>query len=377
MKNRKPIALALTLATSSLVWVVPSTINAQIHVDVPNALAAMKAADWPKAKGLFDVVIKRDGPGGKEKFGGQFGVIWYNKGYTELQLARIAAKGGTEKDLEKAQTLYAESKASFEQCRQFPDDKKGENTYFFKSLLYIGQCQQAMRQFDSAIESYKKFIKDRDPKKVGKDSYAIGMFNINMAICHFRLEQPKLREGITYYETALKNKDKQNRAYLVPNAAIVSAFKDFAAGAIKLKNEKILVDFVNSNRGVLTLDPYQMYQFIPFFRKYAAEAFSVGMEEAAFTLYALIPGSIESKEDISDYEKDLVGYNRAFIRDGFFNQNAVQPVEQIRKDLDHVTKALKKGEPHELLALRSLAFTHESEGYVRGAYNAYKSMEKY
>jgi len=377
MKNRKPIALAVTLATSSLVWVAPSTANAQIDVDVPNALAAMRAADWTKAKALFDVIIKRDGAEGKAKFGGQFGVIWYNKGYTELQLARIAAKGGTEKDIEKSQALYAESKSSFEQCRQFPTDKKGENIYYFKSLLYIGQCQQAMRQFEPAITSFKKFIKDRDPQKVGKDTYPIGMFNINMAICHFRLEKPKLKEGITFYETALKNKDNPNRFYLVPNAAIVSAFKDFAAGAIKIKNETILVDFVNSNRGVLTLDPYQMYQFVPFFRKYAAEAFSVGMEEAAFTLYALIPGSVESKEDIADYEKDLLGYDRPVIRDRFFNQNAVQSVEQVRRDLEHVTKAIRKGEPHELLALRSLAFTHESQGYVRGAYNAYKSMEKY
>jgi len=120
-----------------------------------------------------------------------------------------------------------------------------------------------------------------------------------------------------------------------------------------------------------------MYQFIPFFRKYAAEAFAVGMEEAAFTLYALMPGSIETKEDLSDYDKDLTGFNGSFIRDSFLNQNAVQSVDQIRKDLKSVTKAISKGDPHELLALRSIAFTHENEGYVRGAYNAYLSMEKY
>ncbi len=378
MKKRTPIKLALTLASSSLVWVAPHSASAQIDVDVPKALAAM-GKDWPAAKVIFDKIIERDGPTGKAKFGAQFGSIWYNKGYTELELARIAARDGTAGGKEKAKALFAEAKKSFEQCRTFPNVKgeKGENIYYIKSLLYLGQAEQGMNQFAPAIANYKKFVKDRDPEKVGKDQYPLGMFNINMAICHFKLEKPKLSEGITYLETALKNKDKKSRAYRVPNTAIVSAFKDFAAGAIKIKNEKILIDFVNNNRGVLTLDPYQMYQFIPFFRKYAAEAFAVGMEEAAFTLYALMPGSIESKEDISDYEKDLIGYNRPFIRDGFINQNAVQSVDQIRRDLDNVTKALRKGEPHELLALRSLAFTHENEGYVRGAYNAYKSMEKY
>jgi len=76
---------------------------------MPNALAEMKANQWAKAKVLFDKVIERDGPSGKEKFGGQFGVIWYNKGYTELQLAR-QAKG----DPDKALGFYEEAKQSFE-----------------------------------------------------------------------------------------------------------------------------------------------------------------------------------------------------------------------------------------------------------------------
>ena len=368
MNTRKPIALALTLATSSLVWIAPTTANAQIDVDVPNALAAMRATEWQKAKALFDKIIKRDGPNGKANYGGQFGVIWYNKGYTEVQLARLAAK----EDENKSQAFYKEAIASFEECQNFPDDAKGKNVFFNKSLLYKGQAEQGLDQFESAITSYKKFIKDK-----GKDSYSVGMFNINMAICHFRLEKPKLAEGITHLKAALKNKNSPNRFYQVPNAAVVASFKDFAAAAIKLENEKILVDFVNNNRGILVLDPYQMYQFVPFYRKYAAEAFAAGMQEAAFTLYSLTPDSIESKEDIKVYEKNSAGYKGAIVRDRFLNKNTTQSVNQIRKDLDKVTKEIQKGEPHELLALRSLAFTYESEGYIRGAYNAYKSLEKY
>ncbi len=386
MKKSKPIILAFTLTISTIVGVTPQSAFGQtIDVDVPNALAAMKGNEWEKAKVLFDAIIARDGASGKKKYGGQFGFIWYNKGYTELQLAKKAAKaapsGGTVEEVEAALApsvaMFTEAKTSFETCRTFPTDKKGENVNFFRALLYKGQSEQGLKMYAEAVASYKKFIKDRDPEKVNKDVYPVGEFNINMAICHFRLETPDLAGGILYFETALKNKDKDNKLYLVPNPAIVSAFKDFAAGAIKLKEEKVIIDFVNANRGTLTLDPYNMYQFIPFFRKYAAEAFSVGMEEAAFTLYALMPGSIEASEDIADYERDLVGFDKDYVSDVFLDKNAVQSVSQIRRDLEHVKASIRKGEPHELLALRSLAFTHENEGYVRGAYNAYKSMEKY
>ncbi|MGJ8655345.1 MAG: tetratricopeptide repeat protein [Akkermansiaceae bacterium] len=373
MKNRKSITLAVTLAGSALVGIMPQTVSAEIGEDVPAAIAAMQDKDWAQAKGLYDKIIKENGERGKALYGGKFGFIYYNKGYTELQLAKQIAGAGGKKNLEQSKKMYEAAKQSFNMCRKFPTDDKGENQFFFKALLYLGQAEQALNECKEAIAHYKKFIADRDPEKRGEDTYHIGMFNINMAICHFKLEKPALAEGLVYYETALKNKDKMR----VPDAAIVSAFKDFAAAAIVDNKEKMMVDFVNNNRGVLTLDPYQMYQFIPFFRKYAAEAFSKDMVDGAFTLYALMPGTIETEEDLSVYDKDLIGYTRAGVADGFINRNARQSVGQIQGDLKHIQKSIKDGEPHELLALRSLAFTHESEGYVRGAYNAYKSMENY
>jgi len=373
MKNKKSIALALTLAGSGLVGIMPQMASADIGVDVPAGITAMRAGDWAKAKALFDGVVKQYGKTAKGSFGGKFGIVYYNKGYTELQLAKQLKAAGGDANLKNANKMYAASKASFKGCRDFPTDKKGVNTYFFRALLYLGQVEQALGQYKEAITNYKKFLADRDPEKRGDDQYQIGMFNINMAICHFKLKKPALAEGLTYYETALKNKDRLR----VPDAAIVTAFKDFASAAIVDKKEAMLVDFLNNNRGLLTLDPYQMYQFIPFFRKYAAEAFKVEMVDAAFKLYAMMPGTIETQEDLMVADQDLIGYEGKIVADGFINRNARQSVTQIQRDLKNIKKSISSGEPHELLALRSLAFTHESEGYVRGAYNAYKSIEHY
>jgi len=372
MKNRKSITLAITLAGSALVGIMPQTVSADIGEDVPAGIAAMQGKKWAEAKGLFDRVVKNYGDRGKALFGGKFGIIYYNKGYTELQLGKKLTSAGGEKALEQAIEMFNAAKESFTQCRAFPTDAKGENVYYVKALLYLGQAEQSLNECKSAIANYKKFLAERE-KQQKKDSFHPGMYHINMAICHFKLEKPALAEGLVYYETALKNKDKMR----VPDAAIVSAFKDFAAAAIIEKKEKMLVDFVNNNRGILTLDPYEMYQFIPFFRKYAAEAFSKDMLNAAFTLYALMPGTSETAEDLSVFDKDLIGYTRPGVADGFINKNARQSVVRIQNDLKHIQKSIKAGEPHELLALLSLAATHEGEGYTRGAYNAYKTMEKH
>lgn len=372
MKNRKSITLAITLASFALVGIQQNA-SADIGEDVPAGIEAMKEKNWAEAKKLFDRVIKNYGGRGMALYGGKFGIIYYNKGYTELQYAKQLKSAGGVDALAKAAELNEAAKKSFTECRKFKSDAKGENTYYFKALLYLGQAKQALGEYDAAISTYKKFLADRDPEKKGADTYHVGMYNINMAKCHFKQDKPALAEGLVYYENALQNQEKLR----VPDAALVSAFKDFASATIKEKKEKMLIDFVNNNRGALVMDPHKMYQFIPFFRKYAAEAFSNDMLNAAFTLYALMPGTTETVEDLRNLENDFVGLDRPVVADAFINRNARQSVTQIRNDLKRIEKSIKDGEPHELLALRSLAFTHEGEGYVRGAYNAYKTMEKH
>jgi len=366
------MVLALALSGSCLVGVLPQNAHANLEEDVQGGEAAMRNRKWPEAKVFFDRAIANFGEKGPASFGPKFGLIYYMKGYNELQYAKQLLDLKNEEAAANAKELLNAAKESFTKCRELPSNDKGVNPQHNKCMLYLGQAQQHLGEYKEAIESYQTFLQGRK-KQRNKDKYHAGMYQINMAICHFRLEEPALAVGSVYYENALNNKDK----LFVPDAAIVSAFKDFAAGAIKLKEEKLLIDFINKNRGTITLDPYQMYQFIPFFRKYGAEAFSKNMVDAAYNLYALMPGTPEAFEDIAVVEKNLAGFNRPIVADGFINKNARQSVERVRKDLEYIQSSMQKGEPHELLALRSLAATHEQEGYIRGAYNAYKTMELY
>jgi len=374
MNKKKSITAAAMIAGASIVGMFPASVHAQdINIDMPAAIAAMKSGKWEEAQALLQRVTDTYGERAKSLYGGKFGAIYYDKGRMEMKIAAKLKSAGGDDNLAKAEQFYVKAKESFTNCRKFPTDEIGVNKYYFLCLLYWGQAEQQLGEYKEAIAHYLKFVKDRDPKKEGKDKYNIGMYNINMAICHFKQEKPLLAEGLVFYENALENKDK----YKLPDAAIVSAFKDFAGASIKDNKEQMLVDFVNKNRAAITLDPYKMYQFTPFFRKYASEAFSKNMVKGAFALYALMPGTMETLDDLTVRKASLVGYKFPYVSDNFINPNDKMQVNQVRNDYDHVKSAAKSGDPHELIALRSLAFTHESEGYVRGAYSAYEMLELY
>ncbi len=368
MKKRKSIKVAAIIASTSFMAMAPLIVNGQdISVDMPAAIKAMKSGQWEVAQATLQRVTDTYGPRADTLYGGKFGNIYYDKGRMEMKIAANFKSAG---DFPNSLKFYNMAKESFGDCRRFPTDEKGVNRYYNKAILYWGQTDQALERYEEAIASYDKFIAERDK---AKDSYNVGMHNINQAICHFKLTPAKLDKGLVFLETALKNKEK----YKLPDSAIVSAFKDFAAAAIRVKKEQMLVDFVNNNRAAITLDPYKMFQFTPFFRKYASQAFSKNMTEASFALYALMPGTTETLDDLAIRKESLLGYKNSGLVDSKINPNDKISVSQLKKDYDFIKASAKSGDPHELLAFRSLANTHETEGYPRGAYAAYEMLELY
>lgn len=366
------MTIAAAITSAVCVGSFPTTVNAQddIGVVVPKAFAAMKAHKWEEAQALLAQVTNQYADRGQRLFGGKFGSLYYNKGFCELKIAGKFQNAGGEENIKKANEFYEKAKASFEKCRSIPSDQKSENTYHNKCLLYWGQAEQALGNYQEAIKQYKKFVEVRDKRK---DSYNIGMYNINMSICYFRLEKPNLPEGINFLETAMANKER----HFIPDAAVVQSFQSLAQAVIKTKKKKVLIDFVNKNRSSITLNPNQMYQFTPFFMKLGSEAFDQGMMDVAFTLFGLMPGSGETEQDIKMHQDNVLGFKRPEVRDFFFKGAAPVQPKQLERDYGRVTTADSVGDPHEIHALRSLAFTHEDTGYIRGAYGAYKQLELY
>ena len=367
MKTHHSLTMAITLAGASLVGMAPNQVSAlEIQEAVPLGIKAMRESQWEQAQAIFaEVVGTYAGDRSKRLFGGRFGVIYYNKGFSELKIAGSLERLGGEENAAKAVEYYNLAKQSFADCYTVPSDSKGKNLYHKKSLLYKGQAQQALGEYQNALDSYKKFIAEREVR----DKYSPGMFNINLAICHFKLEKPLVKEGIGFFETALKNKERWN----TPNAAIVSAFQALTKAVITSKNERALVDFLNQNRSAITLRPYQMVQFGPFFQKLATEALAADMQEASFNLFALIPGTEVAMSDLGILKEKLALYPRSGIKDGL----DLIYKEQIAKWYKDLRTKDRAGDPPEVLALTALAFTHESSGNIRGAFAAYEQLELY
>lgn len=363
MKTHHFLTMALSLASASLVAFAPNQVQAQdIQEAVPLGIQAMRDGQWEKSQGIFAKLAETYASKGKRMFGGRFGIIYYNKGFSELKLAAQMKSAG---NLDKANEYYALAKESFDNCYKYPSDDKGKNAYHKKSLMLKGQVCQSFNEAAEAIELYKKFLKEREKH----DNYNPGMFNINMAICHFKLENPKIKEGITYFETALKNKVR----WQTPDVAIVSAFQSLTQAVIVADNERAMIDFLNQNRSAITLKPFQMVQFSAFFQKLATEALKVNMQEAAYNLFALIPGTQVALSDMQLIKEKLSFYPRPGLKDG----DDIIYKAKIDKWYSDLRSKDRAGDPPEVLVLTALAYTHESNGNVRGAFGAYEQLEMY
>lgn len=354
MNLTRPTASALSgLLVASMVVTVPA--RAQEGDDlggmVAKSLAAMNAEKWEEALAILDAAIKRFGKN-PQLFGPQFGVLYYRKGICEMKVKR-----------------WGEAMKSFEICyRDFPNQggnvkAGGGNVYHKKALLKWGEAAMGAEDWQTAIRQFKKYLEEKDKS----EEYPRGTFQINMAICHYRLG--KIPEGNTFLETAIKNKN--DAAYNVPEAGIVAAFQALVAAVIDKSNEQALIDFIAKNRADITLEPYEMGDFTKLYMKLAADAIAVDMERSAMLLYQLIP-TIESS--VQDTKQKIAALSfRPGIKDGTRTLNT-KTLQDTLKGLESDIRANKLPE---ITKLAAAAFIHEQDGNNRGAYAAYEQLELY
>ena len=300
MFNKKSFTRFLVLC--SLTWVsMLGAVNAQdLNTQMSQANKAWEDRQYDKCQAIFDRIVTNYGARSTMLYGPKFGVIYYRKGLSELKLADIA-KRGNNKDA--ATKWFEEAAKSFETCyKKYPNGAAGmpqtTNGAHKASLQRWAEASMGKQDYKEAIKLYQKFLNERDK---GRDKLlpTPGGFYINLAICHFLMEKPQIPQGISHFETALKNKTRMR----TQNAGIVAAFLALSQAVIQQKNESAMVDFLNKNRADITLAPYQMYEFTPVFLKLASNALEADMFIAAFNLYALVPGTEEVIQDIKEIER--------------------------------------------------------------------------
>ena len=230
------------------------------------------------------------------------------------------------------------------------------------ALLKWGEAAMGAGDYQLAITQWEKFLKERD--KV-RDDYPQGAFHINMAICHYRLG--KIPEGSEHLEIAINNKN----VFPTPNDAIVSGFQSLVAAAVSAKDEQVLLDFISKNRGALIIPPYEMQRFSKLFMKLGGDAIAAEMLKSAMSLYQFVPSTEVAIDDLRNRINAMGNLPR--VADG----GARLYKDQLEKQLADLEAEKVGSKSMETIKLAAIAYIHETQGNVYGAYAAYQQLEKF
>ena len=209
---------------------------------------------------------------------------------------------------------------SFEICyRDFPNDKADQGNHYQKlALLKWGESAIAMEAWELAIQQFAKFTDERDRQR---DVFPQGVFYISLAACHYKLGH--ISEGNENLEIAIRNQAD----FPTPDSGIIAGFQALVETALAHKDEQALLDFIGKNRGGLIIQQEEMQKFSTVFLKLAGDALAGGMQRAAVAIYQVIPDAD-----------------------------------------DDTTERIK---------LAAMALIHEKSGHLRGAFAAYRQLERY
>ncbi len=313
--------------------------DAELTSLVERSLAAIKEEKWQESLALSSEAVERFGKDDPlQRFGSQFGALFYRKGICEMKLGK-----------------WADAMRSFEICyRDFPNEGTDRGNVFQKqALLKWGEAAMGAEDWPLAAAQFRKFLSERD--KVN-DTFPHGVFYINLAVCHYRLGA--IPEGSENLEIALYNK----RRFGTPEAGIMAGLESLAVAAITGKKEAALTDFLARNRGELIAVPCVMQRYSPLFLKLAGDAMAADMTRAALAIYQLVPSTQTALDDA-----------RARLA------NSADPAEkkQLQQDIASLTAALDGGNPPETILLAAVALLHEKNGNIGGACAAYQQLEQY
>lgn len=344
------------------------TVSAQnLNTQLTQANQAMQQRQFEKAQALYERITSTYDGRAPMLYGPKFGFMWYRKGICELKLANDAKR---KNQLDGAAQWFEKAAKSFETCyKKYPNGAPGmaasNNVAHKAALQRWAEAKMGMKDYKEALKLFQKFQAEREQR----DKYlpTPGGFYINLAICNFLMESPKIPDGIRHFETAIKNKVKMRTS----DAGIVAAFLALSQAVIEKKNEAAMVDFLEKNRADISMPPYQLYEYTPVFLKLAGTALESEMYKASFNLYAMIPDTEVVIADIKVRLDQMPG--RRGIKDG----DQIIEVARLESGLSKLRNKLRSGDPDDVQVITAMAFLHDQAKNQRGVYGALEQLELY
>ncbi len=251
------------------------------------SVGLMQMQDWAGANEILDSIIDKYGPAenGVNVFGARFGSAYYNKGLCELKIAQQHNRSGFKlgDEMEKTKRLFEAAITSFEKCYAIKNTEKDSgNIYQTKSLLFIGNAQQGMDEFEKAIETYEKFQYEKNSIR---DQFNLDDLSINIAICHWLKKEPDLDEAERFFLRSLRligNKVPSTFAMITGMRAMLNASED--AG----QSERVEA-FLNEHHGLIRVTLVDATQYLPRYSQMIVKAADMGLVNVSRLLASKIP----------------------------------------------------------------------------------------
>ena len=357
----------LTMMVAAVIAITGTVKGSNLNDQLTQASQAWKDRKYEKSQALYERITSIYDGRAPMLYGPRFGLIWYRKGICELKLANVAKR---KSQLDEATKWFEKAAESFETCyKKYPNGAEGmassTNMAHKASIQRWAEAKMGSKEYKEALKLYQKFQAEREQRD--KFLPTPGGFYINLAICNFLMESPKIPAGIRHFETAIKNKERMRTS----DAGIVAAFLALSQAVIEKKNENAMVDFLNKNRADISLPPFQLYEYTPVFLKLASNALEAEMYKAAFSLYAMIPDTEVAMADIKVRLDQLSG--RKGIKDG----DTIIEASRLETGLSKLTNTLRSGDPSDVQVLTAMAYLHGQAENNRGVYGALEQLELY
>jgi len=385
-RNRSKTMLAF-VAGAALMAALPTTVHAQaIAQKVAQADVAARTQNWEAAYPLYKECTSMYEPARLVKlFGAKSAAyLWYRRGQCAQTLAKKAARGADKAALEAAKPLFDDAIKSYMTCHKLGASTM-ENPNKNKVIYHVGQVKQALMDYEGALQSYGKFKASYNRRVKGElffmEGKGKGKFMLDKTMCYLKQKAPNIDQGKKGLSWVMQPEVKN--LYQIPDAAIVGGFLALCE-AIKVEVTKVkkdvdkrdelerdLIKFMSQSRGMITLQPYQMYAYTPYFLKLVVEQQKLGMHKASFALQSFLPNTTLSKESM-ELKIHALGGEKAM-------QDYYDTVigENIARDLINLKQQEDKGEPHEMTQNLLLAAYYEKEGNSRAAFAIYEMIELY
>lgn len=349
--NLKALITAAWVGTLSLSAVLPASAQRMNVGDMlTESEKAMSENRWQDAYDILSDAVNMQGGNPTVHmmvFGPRFGLFQYRKGLAAMRLGN-----------------HEEALKAFEACyRDYPDDPErpdNRNQMRRLSLLRSAEAAMGMGNWELAVDQFRKF----DAEKLPSDRYNRGRFHSDLATSLF--QSGNIPEGVQNLEIALNNR----AAFETPETAIMIAFQALVTAGIESHNEQLLVDFIEQNRGGLTISPFRMHPFVQIFLKLAGDAFNAEMRHAALLLFQFVPPTQLAIEDARAVLGQLGGAK------GLRVGGETLVAADIENAIENLTSLQSGPISAEIIKLGALAFIHEHKGNLRGAFTAYRLLEE-